>query len=168
MGGLLDFIWKSAGVISLRKDRLHRSDLFLLQAKNEYIAWLLREHCESEIMGWPVKMTNDWLAIEEEDYLNTVHYWGVRPVLKKSDCVSETVLMWWNGISGGEPTWPIRGAWGTRPSLQVKLTTCSNRGYICSFLNLFRSLRTSCTSFGWFVPSVRPVCKKNLDHFKYI
>ena len=27
--------------------------------------------------------------------------------------------------------------------------------------NIFRSARTSCTTFGWFV---RPVCKKNLDH----
>ena len=44
--------------------------------------------------------------------------------------------MWRNGISGGEPTWPIRGAWGTRSSLQVKLTTCRHRGKICSFLNI--------------------------------
>ena len=32
----------------------------------------------------------------------------------------------------------------------------------CSFT--FRSARTSCTTFGWSVPSVRPVRKKNLDH----
>ena len=32
-------------------------------------------------------------------------------------------------------------------------------------INIFRSARTSCTTFGWSVrPFVRPVRKKNLDH----
>ena len=62
-------------------------------------------------MGWPAKKKNDWLAFEDndqEDYLNTVHYWGVWPVLKKSDYLSETVLIvdegkwdlwWWTNLA---------------------------------------------------------------------
>ena len=34
-------------------------------------------------------------------------------------------------------------------------------------LYLFRSARTSCTTFGWFVRPVRPSRAKNLDHYIY-
>ena len=42
----------------------------------------------------------------------------------------------------------------------VKLVAGDGAHFKC----IFRSARTSCTTFGWFVRPVRPSRKKNLDH----
>ena len=47
---------------------------------------------------------------------------------------------------------------GTRRDVKKIISV---RGEAHVTIKLFRSARTSCITFGWFV---RPVCKKNLDH----
>ena len=80
------------------------------------------------------------LTCQEKEWL--VGLWRRRRrtqyTIEEYDLYWRKVITWaiqccWNGISGGEPTWPIRGAWGARSSLQVNLTTCFHRPHICLF-----------------------------------
>ena len=129
-------------------------------------------------VNWTLWIGNHGLTCQEKEWL--VGLWRQRPgrllkhstLLRSMTCIEGKWLLEWysqcwllmrrNGISGGEPTWPIRGAWGARSSLQVNLTTCFHRPHICHFFSTNVLL-------GWFflhmkIAQILHICRRFLHH----